>query len=204
VRVLHFAVGTATPEWRGHAWANRAAASLIGERAPMGRIAAAYLRLLLLLKILSGIVIFGVFLLIVSDVLIRLAGLQPWIYSSVLVEYGLLWFTMLAAPWLARSKGHVFIDAITQLLPGLIQRVLAKLVYLVCVAISLTVCYFSSRLLITAIIQHQIDTRAVDMPMWSLLAPIPLCFLLVAIEYLRFLLGFDSMYGSRSDVKEGA
>ena len=62
------------------------------------------------------------FLLIVSDVLIRTVGLKPWLYSSVLVEYGLLWFTMLAAPWLARNKAHVFIDAITQLLPAAAQQ----------------------------------------------------------------------------------
>lgn len=166
--------------------------------------AAIYLRFIEALKALSGIIIFAVFLLIVSDVLIRTAGFQPWQYSSVLVEYGLLWFTMLAAPWLARNKGHVFIDAITQLLPPAVQGILAKFVYLVCVLISLTVFYFSLVLLIESIAEGQIDTRAVDMPMWALLAPIPPCFLLVAIEFLRFLLGFDSMYGSRSDVREGA
>lgn len=170
----------------------------------MDRIADAYLQFITLLKTLSGVVIFGVFLLIVSDVLIRTVGLQPWLYDSVLVEYGLLWFTMLAAPWLARQKAHVFIDAITQLLPPAVQRVLAKFVYLVCVCTSLTISYYSLLLLIDAISGQQIDTRAVDMPLWTLLAPIPLCFLLVAIEFLRFLLGFDSMYGSRSDVKEGA
>ena len=83
----------------------------------MRRVVAIYLHFLGLLKALSGVVIFGVFLLIVSDVLIRTVGLKPWIYSSVLVEYGLLWFTMLAAPWLARHKAHVFIDALTQILP---------------------------------------------------------------------------------------
>ncbi len=170
----------------------------------MDRIGALHLQFLLLLKALSGVVIFSVFLLIVSDVLIRTVGLKPWLYSSVLVEYGLLWFTMLAAPWLARLKAHVFIDAVTQLLPAAIQQVLAKFVYLVCTLISLVVCYYSLRLLIGAIAEGQIDTRAVDMPLWALYAPIPLCFLLVAIEFLRFLLGFDSMYGSRSDVRESA
>lgn len=170
----------------------------------MEYIAHLYLRFIVLLKALAGVVIFGVFLLIVSDVLIRTAGLQPWIYDSVLVEYGLLWFTMLSAPWLARNKGHVFIDAITQMLPSPLQRVLAKFVYFSCVCVCFVVCYYSSRLLITAIQQGQIDTRAVDMPLWSLYAPIPLCFLLVAIEFLRFLLGFDSMYGSRTEVRESA
>jgi TRAP-type C4-dicarboxylate transport system permease small subunit len=170
----------------------------------LDRVAAAHLRLLEFLKALSGAVIFAVFLLIVSDVLIRTSGFKTWQPTSVLVEYGLLWFTMLAAPWLARNKAHVFIDAITQLLPGAVQQVLAKFVYLVCVIASVVVCYYSTRLMITAIVEDQIDIRAVDMPLWSLIAPIPLCFLLVAIEFLRFLLGYDSMYGSRSDVKEGA
>jgi TRAP-type C4-dicarboxylate transport system permease small subunit len=170
----------------------------------MNRIADLHLQFITLLKNLSGVVIFGVFLLIVSDVLIRTVGLDPWLYSSVLVEYGLLWFTMLAAPWLARNKAHVFIDAVTQLLPPPVQQVLAKFVYLVCVCISLVIAYYSLDLTITAIAEGQIDTRAVDMPVWTLYAPIPLCFLLVAIEFMRFLLGFDSMYGTRSDVKEGA
>lgn len=170
----------------------------------MALIAAAYLRFILFLKALSGVVIFVVFVLIVGNVLVRLAGLRPWLYATVLVEYGLLWFTMLAAPWLARNKSHVFIDAITQLLPSSVQRVLAKLVYFVCVCSCLAVFYYSTKLLITAITTDQIDTRAVDMPEWTLLAPIPLCFLLVAIEFLRFLFGFDSMYGSRTDVRESA
>jgi TRAP-type C4-dicarboxylate transport system permease small subunit len=170
----------------------------------MERVAAVYLQFLVLLKALAGVIIFAVFLLIVSDVLVRTAGFQTWQASSVLAEYGLLWFTMLAAPWLARQKAHVFIDAITQLLPAAIQSVLAKFVYLCCAFISLVVFYYSTRLLIDAIVENQIDIRAVDMPQWALIAPIPLCFLLVAIEFLRFLFGYDSMYGSRSDVKEGA
>ena len=174
----------------------------------MRRISAAYLRLLEILKALAGAVIFAVFLLIVSDVLIRLVGrfvgVKPWLYSSVLVEYGLLWFTMLSAPWLARNKIHVFIDAVTQLLPAAVQRVLAKFVYLGCVITCFTVTYYSIRLVINAVSEHQIDTRAVDMPLWTLLAPIPLCFLLVGIEFLRFLLGFDTMYSSRTEVRESA
>ena len=170
----------------------------------MERIAAVYLQFLELLKVLAGVVIFAVFLVIVMDVLVRTAGFQTWQASSVVAEYGLLWFTMLAAPWLARNKAHVFIDAITQLLPAAVQRVLAKLVYLACVVFSLVVFYYSLRLVIDAIARDQIDVRAVDMPLWVLIVPIPLCFLLVAIEFLRFLLGFDSMYGSRTDVKESA
>jgi len=165
-------------------------------------IAAAYNQLILYLRILSGIVIFTVFVLIVMDVLVRLAGFSPWLYSSILVEYGLLWFAMLAAPYLVRIKGHVFIDAITQMLPPDIQRVVAKVSYSICIVSSLTFSYYSLSLLVTAIVDAQIDTRAVDMPLWTLLVPIPISFVLVAIEFGRYLIGLDSMYGDRSDVKD--
>jgi TRAP-type C4-dicarboxylate transport system permease small subunit len=166
------------------------------------RIATLHWQLLVFLKTLSGVVIFGVFVAIVVDVFMRIAGMQPWLYFSILVEYGLLWFAMLAAPWLARIKGHVFIDAITQLLPAAGRRVIAKLSYLICIVSSAVFAYYSLQLLIDALANSEIDTRAVDVPMWALLAPIPLSFFLVAIEFVRFLFGFDSMYGERTEVRD--
>ena len=169
----------------------------------MKTISAGYNFVLDTLRALSGVVIFTVFALIVADVFMRLLGIPPWTYISAIVEYGLLWFTMLAAPWLVRAKGHVFIDAITQLLPRGAQRILAKIVYFVCICSALTVCYYSLQLLIDAIAENQIDTRGEDMPLWTLMLPIPICFFLVAIEFTRYLIGFDSMYGERTDTREG-
>jgi TRAP-type C4-dicarboxylate transport system permease small subunit len=165
----------------------------------LDRVAAAHLRLLEFLKALSGAVIFAVFLLIVSDVLIRTSGFRTWQPTSVLAEYGLLWFTMLAAPWLVRAKAHVFIDALTLVLPAALRQTLAKCVYVICICASLVFSYYSLRLLMESIAENQIDIRAVDMPQWILLAPIPLCFFLVAIEFVRYLIGPDSMYGKRAD-----
>jgi TRAP-type C4-dicarboxylate transport system permease small subunit len=168
----------------------------------MASIIAGYNRVLNWLYALAGIIIFTIFLLIVSDVVIVAVGLQPWLMSSVLVEYGLLWFAMLAAPQLVRTKGHVFIDAITQLLPARIQYWLAKLVYVICIASSLTFCGYSAQLLIVAFSSGEVDIRAVDMPLWLLLAPLPFTFALVALEFGRYLVGIDDMYGSRTDARD--
>jgi C4-dicarboxylate transporter, DctQ subunit len=154
------------------------------------------------LRYLAGVVIFGIFVLIVTDVFVRLIGLRPWLYSSILVEYGLLWFAMLAAPYLVHTKGHVFIDVITQLLPQRVRRVIAKIAYVICIVSSLVFSYYSLRLLIDAIADNEIDVRAVDMPLWTLLLPIPFCFVLVAIEFIRYLIGWDSMYGERTEIKD--
>ena len=91
----------------------------------MQAISKAHAGLINALKNLSCLIVFAIFVLIVMDVLLPLAGLQPWEGTLGVVEYGLLWFTILAAPWLARIKGHVFIDAINELLPPGVQKILS-------------------------------------------------------------------------------
>ena len=93
----------------------------------------AYNSLLRWMAVLSGVLIFASFLMIVVDVSMRIIGLKPPLFTVATVEYILLWFTMLAAPWLARIKGHVFIDAVTQFLPPAVKAVVAKIVYAICV-----------------------------------------------------------------------
>ena len=99
----------------------------------MQALSKAHAWLLHALMVLSGIVVFAIFILIVVDVALNLLKIPAWQGTLGAVEYGMLWFTMLAAPWLARIKGHVFIDAITQLLNASIQRYTAKFAYLVAI-----------------------------------------------------------------------
>ncbi len=168
----------------------------------MKKISVGYAAVLDALHVLAGVVVFSIFVLIVADVLMRLVGIPPWTYISAIVEYGLLWFTMLAAPWLARNKGHVFIDAITVLLPPGVRRVLAKIAYAICICSTLVFSLYSFDLLIDAIIMGHQDTRGEDMPLWTLLLPMPFCFLMVSIEFGRYLIGIDDMYGVRTDAKD--
>lgn len=155
------------------------------------------------LKTLAGIIVFLIFILITLDVLLPLAGIQPWEGTLGVVEYGLLWFTILAAPWLARIKGHVFIDAVKVMLSPNIQRVTSKIAYLVAITGSLMLAYFSLELAIEAYVDEAIDERSIELELWWIYAPMPIGFFLVAIEFFRFLVGIDDMYGSRTDVKEG-
>ena len=174
----------------------------------MDAIAKAHQRLLNAMKTGSELIIFGVFVVIVVDVGLTICakwGLPviPWDRTHGLVEYGLLWFTMLAAPWLARIKGHVFIDAVTQLLPRAARDVLARISYCVVIVGCCAMTFYSVQLLFEAIGNEALDDRGADFWLWSLYLPMPFGFGLVAVEFLRFLFGVDDMYGSRMDVKEG-
>ena len=154
------------------------------------------------LKILAGVVVFAIFLLIVVDVALTTLGITPFEGTIGLVEYGLLWFTMLGAPWLARIKGHVFIDALTQFFAPKAQRIAAKFAYLVAITGSAGFCYYSVLLFLETWETEQIDERGMELMNWWLYAPMPIAFFLLAIEFLRYLFGIDDMYGSRTDVRE--
>ena len=84
----------------------------------MQAIAKAHDWLINALKTISCAIVFAIFVLIVMDVLLPLVDIQPCEGTLGVVEYGLLWYTILAAPWLARIKGHVFIDAVNGWLNG--------------------------------------------------------------------------------------
>ena len=146
------------------------------------------------MAVLAGILIFLSFVMIVVDVTMRIVGLQPPLFTIAVVEYILLWFAMLAAPWLVRIKGHVFIDAVTQFLPRLIKTIVAKIVYSICIISSSIYCVHATGLLIDAWQRNMIDVRSIDMPQWILFGPMPFCFFFVATEFARYLIGIDDMY----------
>ena len=146
------------------------------------------------MAVLAGILIFLSFVMIVVDVTMRIVGLQPPLFTIAVVEYILLWFAMLAAPWLVRIKGHVFIDAVTQFLPRLIKTIVAKIVYSICIISSSIYCFHATGLLIDAWQRNMIDVRSIDMPQWILFGPMPFCFFFVATEFARYLIGIDDMY----------
>jgi TRAP-type C4-dicarboxylate transport system permease small subunit len=144
----------------------------------------------------SGITIFIAVVLIVIDVGMRILELDPLVFILTTVEYILLYFTMLAAPWLVRIKGHVFIDAVTQFMPPAVKRVIAKLVYLACIIASSIYCYQLIILLTEAIQSGELDMRSYEIPIWILFVPMPLCFFMCSIEFIRYLIGIDDMYST--------
>ena len=167
-------------------------------------ISRAYEWILDALKVCAEIVIFLVFVVIVIDITLTIlsgfnTSIQPWAMTMGFVEYCLLWFTMLAAPWLARHKGHVYLDVVTVLLPPEVQKVTAKITYVVAFCGSAIFAYYSALLFWEAYVEELIDERGADMYQWILYFPMPIGSGLVAIEFLRYLCGFDNMYDKRTE-----
>lgn len=140
------------------------------------------------------VIVTVMFCMIVIDVSIRTAGFTPPSFTLAVVEYALLYFTMFSAPYLVRHRGHVVIEALVSILPVKVRTVLAYIVYIVCISVSLLFAWYSLQLELEALESMNVDVRGIDMPYWTLFLPMPLCFVLIALEFVRYVIGPYSYY----------
>jgi TRAP-type transport system small permease protein len=137
-------------------------------------------------KLLQGLAAAGALLLgatalaITLDVIARNVGLGtlPWILE--VSEYVLPAATFLAAPWLLYRNEHVRLDVLLRHLPWL--HAVGNLV-------GLSVCgvlvVYGVRTILNSAAQNSMVLKSVVFPEWWLYAPVPLCFGLLSIEFLR-------------------
>ena len=144
------------------------------------------------------------FLMITIDVSIRTLGYRPPLFTSSVVEYALLYMAMCSAPWLVRERGHVVIEALVAALPDKVRQVLAKIIYVICAAASFLFAYLCWGIFVEYIKGGELDVRGIDMPYWLQFLPLPLCFLLIALEFCMYLAGLRSYYTyDLGEVKDG-
>ncbi|MEK9925410.1 MAG: TRAP transporter small permease subunit [Alphaproteobacteria bacterium] len=140
---------------------------------------------------------------IIVDVLIRNFGGQPPAWTLPLVEYSLLYITALMSPWLVRTKGHIVVDVLISILPEMARNLFASAIYFICVVICITFTWYATELFIFAWVRGEMDVRSIVLPRVLLFAPMILSFTLMAIEFLRYLIGRDSLYSGSTDSKSG-
>ena len=162
-----------------------------------------YDRLIDGLALLSGAIIAGIFIAIVYDVTIRTLGLRTPLWTMALAEYGLLYATLLGSPWVLRRKSHVFITIITGRLSGMPKIIVERGGYIAGVAVCVFLAYVSLTVAISEFERGIVDIRSFRTPFWIVTAPMPLSFTLLAIQFLRFLFGTDSMFESERQGTEG-
>jgi TRAP-type C4-dicarboxylate transport system permease small subunit len=165
-------------------------------------LSALYLRLIELLAVVAGMLLAAMVVAIVLDVVVRNLGLQPPAHTLTVTEYGLLYVTMLGAPWLVREKGHVYIELLTAAVSPRTRFWLTRVVYALCVLTCAVIFWFSLDVTIAHYQRDVIDVRSFDMPRWLLTASMPLSFGLMAIEFGRYLVGLDSMHTGQAGIHE--
>lgn len=146
------------------------------------------------LAVAGGLVLAMIFVFVLMDAILRDMLISPPAWSGPANEYGLLYVTMFAAPWLVRTRGHVLLEVLRQRLPARYALVLEKLVYVFCIVICLILSWHAINLYVDAWVTGEEDHRGIDIPRTFLFAPPAIAFPLLTIEFARYLFGKDSIY----------
>ena len=109
-------------------------------------------------------------------------GSLPWILE--VSEYVLPLATFLVAPWLLRRNEHVRLDILLQALPRL-----GHVTNVVGLAVSVILVVYGVRTIFNSADQGAMVLKSVVFPEWWLYVPVPLCFGLLTVEFLRRLAG---------------
>jgi TRAP-type C4-dicarboxylate transport system permease small subunit len=133
-------------------------------------------------------VLFLMMLMICADVFLRNVPLVPSLHglpwADEMSEYMLYLITMLSAPWLLRQGRHIRVDILLRALPARIGwycEWLTDAVAFVCCAIMVV---SGAEAAYASYSSGMLTIRTLVTPEWWSLAPLPVTFLLLAIEVL--------------------
>lgn len=154
-----------------------------------------------LLGIIAAGLLAFMFLSIIYDVTTRNLRVFTVTWVVALTEYGLLYVTVLGAPWLLRERGHVAMEALRSMARPALALRLEKVVLFLCLAACLTAAYLS-----WPVIERNMgmtDVRARFIPRWAMFAPILLAFALCSMQFVRFMLSSGSFFHGGVRPNEG-
>lgn len=154
------------------------------------------------LAVLTKLLLAAIVLLVCADVAARNLA-RPLAWGVSLTEYLLIYIAFLPMPALVRAKGHVCADFIRTALPQRLRRVIERGVYLLCLAICLYLGWVALGAALTSLKTGAYEVRTFDMPRWLIFAPMIVGLWLSAVEFLRYLVGRDSIYAVEASEMEG-
>jgi TRAP-type transport system small permease protein len=162
----------------------------------MSSVARAHRWLLDVCAVAAALALGLVALLVAGDVIARNVGLGtlPWIIE--VSEYSLPLATFLVAPYLLRRNEHVRLDAVLTAVPAPLARLLDRVADVIGLAVSIVFVVYGAKAVASSAQQGSLVIKAIVFPEWWLYAPVPACFALLAIEFIRRIAGRGALAGS--------
>ena len=137
---------------------------------------------------------------ITLDVVLRNLGYQSSAHFFTFTEYALLIVPCMGAPWLAREKGHIYVEILLMALPARTRARLTMLIGVICIAVCLVIAWYGFQVTLHDYLQAEKDVRSLDMPRWTVVGWIPLSFLMMAVEFGRFLWRRENFLAPLSEI----
>ena len=138
--------------------------------------------------ILASLLLLLMLGIICADVLTRnvaIPGLGRGIgWANEVSEMLLYLMTMLAAPWLLRRGQHIRVDILLRALPPKLAWYSEWFSDLMGIACCCAMVWYGARVTFKSVADNALSIKTLVTPEWWSLAPLPLCFALLAIEFV--------------------
>ena len=152
----------------------------------IARLSGAYGRLLAALALVGCAILMAMMVIIVADVALRnlaVPGLPRGLaWSNEISELMLYLITMCVAPWLLRQGQHIRVDILLQALPKRLAWSFEWIGDAIALACCIVIAVYGARAAWSSFQSGAVNIKTLVTPEWWALAPLPLVFVLLAIE----------------------
>ena len=169
----------------------------------MRQVARTYDAVLYGMAIVAAFLMAAMMMIITVDVVLRNVGYQSSAHFFTFTEYALLVIPCMGAPWLAREKGHIYVEILLMSLAPRLRAGMTVLVGLICIGVCLVIAWYGFGITIANFVQNEKDVRSMDFPRWLVVGWIPVSFLMMAIEFTRFLWRRENFLAPLAEVTSG-
>ena len=139
------------------------------------------------LAVIASLLLLAMMLVICGDVFLRnvaVPGLPAGLaWSNEISELMLYLLTMLAAPWLLRQGRHIRVDIVLRVLPPRLAYACEWIADVLGLACCLWMVWYGGAAASRSYASGSLSIKTLVMPEWWFMAPLPICFGLLAIEF---------------------
>jgi TRAP-type C4-dicarboxylate transport system permease small subunit len=150
----------------------------------MTRLSSLLGRLFDVLAVVAALMLLAMVALVTADILLRNTIGTGFSWANEVTEYALYLITLLTAPWLLRRGQHVRIDMALVLVRPRVAWTMEAAADLLGLAASLVLLWYGTVMTAQSARLGSLTIKNLVFPEWWLLAPLPLCFALLALEFI--------------------
>ncbi len=150
----------------------------------MTRLSVSFGRLFDALAMAAALILLAMVVIVTADIVLRNTVGSGLVWANEVSEYSLYLMTLLTAPWLLRRGQHVRIDIILTLVPARIAWLMEAIGDVLGFAVSVVLVRYGLAMSTDSWRLGAITIKNLVFPEWWLLAPLPVAFALLAIEFV--------------------
>lgn len=133
----------------------------------------------------AALILGAVAVMVTLDVVMRNIGLGTIAWVVEVSEYSLPLATFLVAPWLLHKNEHVRLDVALAILPPRLSRAMERCADAVGMLICAVFVWYGVKLVFDSARLGSMVVKTLTIPEWWQYVPVPVCFLMLAVEFVR-------------------